>query len=592
MVIFNPYSNTKPPPGSEIDWDHPLVKNTDGSKALVGCWHLNEGAGILAQDISGNNNHGTLVNGPIWSPGQAGPALAFDGTNDYISLGNANILRLLNTNFTLELLVKPIVIDATICLIGNGMNGPGWSLSFYSNNDLLFYYGGISHWRVSNSNVIPVANVWYHIVFTFQKSSYAINFYVNAKNAGENTAAAITNPSRAVIIGIDARDFDGYAFSGLFDYARIYNSILQPAEIQQLYSDPYCFIRQPRRVVYFVPSVAAIIKMLNEISSIQETQLRIGKSLRLVSEAENISESELRLGKSIRPIVETVNILETLSKIRKSIRLVSETLNIQETKIRFGKMLQTVSETLTISEIKLVVTKMVRFVTEVINIQEAKLRIKRMTQVILEVLNIQETTLRTGRTIRTIIDALNIQETKQRIFRSIRLAIESINISELEAKIAGFVRLFVETINLSETKLRILRSVRRISDTLNLTEVNTRIGRCVRLFLEALNISETKMRLSRFTRLLAETVNINEIKIFGIVKLMIVEIISLSDSLIKSTALVVQKFFIYLTSKIIRTQNLVSQTIRTQNFASRMIQTHSFTSVITKIKQLVSDIIG
>ena len=34
-----------------------------------GLWHFNEGGGLTVNDVSGNNNNGTLVNGPIWTSG-------------------------------------------------------------------------------------------------------------------------------------------------------------------------------------------------------------------------------------------------------------------------------------------------------------------------------------------------------------------------------------------------------------------------------------------------------------------------------------------------------------------------------------------
>jgi len=53
---------------------------------LVGYWNFDEGAGTVVSDSSGNNNTGTLTNGPLWTAGKVGNALNFDGTNDYVSI--------------------------------------------------------------------------------------------------------------------------------------------------------------------------------------------------------------------------------------------------------------------------------------------------------------------------------------------------------------------------------------------------------------------------------------------------------------------------------------------------------------------------
>lgn len=37
------------------------------ASGLIGFWKINEGSGTIVQDASGNNNPGTLLNGPVWS---------------------------------------------------------------------------------------------------------------------------------------------------------------------------------------------------------------------------------------------------------------------------------------------------------------------------------------------------------------------------------------------------------------------------------------------------------------------------------------------------------------------------------------------
>jgi beta-lactamase regulating signal transducer with metallopeptidase domain len=55
------------------------------SKGLVGHWSFDEGSGSIAYDSAGTN-HGTLVNGPVWTTGPIGGALEFDGGDDYIEV--------------------------------------------------------------------------------------------------------------------------------------------------------------------------------------------------------------------------------------------------------------------------------------------------------------------------------------------------------------------------------------------------------------------------------------------------------------------------------------------------------------------------
>lgn len=59
---------------------------------LVGYWPMNEATSTHAGDFSGNGNTGTLTGAtglPLWSQGKLGGAVLFDGTDDYVSIGNA-----------------------------------------------------------------------------------------------------------------------------------------------------------------------------------------------------------------------------------------------------------------------------------------------------------------------------------------------------------------------------------------------------------------------------------------------------------------------------------------------------------------------
>ena len=50
------------------------------------------GSGTTWTDVSGNNNSGSLVNGPTFSTGNGGE-IVFDGTNDYVSIPIQNLDR-------------------------------------------------------------------------------------------------------------------------------------------------------------------------------------------------------------------------------------------------------------------------------------------------------------------------------------------------------------------------------------------------------------------------------------------------------------------------------------------------------------------
>src|SRR3989337_2906315 len=65
------------------------------NSGLVGYWSFDgpDMANVTAYDRSGNANNGTLTNGPTRAVGRIGQGLSFDGSNDYVSFGNASSLN-------------------------------------------------------------------------------------------------------------------------------------------------------------------------------------------------------------------------------------------------------------------------------------------------------------------------------------------------------------------------------------------------------------------------------------------------------------------------------------------------------------------
>ena len=64
------------------------------SQCVVGLWGFDEREGNRADDLSGNGNDGTLIGNPEWVEGRFGSALRFDGADDYVDCGNAEMLQI------------------------------------------------------------------------------------------------------------------------------------------------------------------------------------------------------------------------------------------------------------------------------------------------------------------------------------------------------------------------------------------------------------------------------------------------------------------------------------------------------------------
>lgn len=138
------------------------------------------GSGTTVTDLSGAGNHGTLVNAPTYNTANSG-YFSFNGTNNYISIAQANNLTGTGTSITatLEAWVRPLEATGPT-QIPIGINNP-------TNNR--FYFGcwqgfwdcgiGSNSMNGTNDSGVKVASprVWTHVCMTC--SSNTATLYVN-----------------------------------------------------------------------------------------------------------------------------------------------------------------------------------------------------------------------------------------------------------------------------------------------------------------------------------------------------------------------------------------------------------------------------
>ena len=206
---------------------------------LVGHWTFDgqDMAGERAYDRSGQNNTGTLTNGPTRAIGKIGQALNFDGVNDDVS-----------TNNTVDL---PGEMSVFAWIKSNTVQTDAFGdYIVASNNEAQFtlahdtYVGGgilEARWnneRISSCEVGTITvGKWYHVGFTRTGSSgnWTCRVYINGALAKTGTGIA-TNPGVAGIVRIGSRQSGTYfLFDGLIDDVRIYNRALSEQEVKQLY---------------------------------------------------------------------------------------------------------------------------------------------------------------------------------------------------------------------------------------------------------------------------------------------------------------------------------------------------------------------
>ncbi|MBI2076734.1 MAG: LamG domain-containing protein, partial [Candidatus Aenigmarchaeota archaeon] len=207
--------------------------------------------GRTIKDESGNNNHGTFVgetfndgdlkpscpNCPVQTTGKYGNALRFDGTDDYVDMGNKAIL---NIN-------GPITVGLWVYWTGSGdqvlysnVNGAvvmGIHIRTSGTNTLEVYYNyNGNYWYRYTSSFSP--NMWHYIAFTFDAATSTLTLYIDG--VGTSSGSSTPYPRGVANTNIGRRPDIGVAyFNGTIDEVRVYNRALSAAEVAEDMNSPY-----------------------------------------------------------------------------------------------------------------------------------------------------------------------------------------------------------------------------------------------------------------------------------------------------------------------------------------------------------------
>lgn len=194
--------------------------------SLVVWWRLDEGAGTVATDSSGNGNDGTFVNGPEWTAGILGGALHFRGDTDQDSVVYTLPEDAVWQAGTVAIWAKP-----------DSLGQDNWSSVFtnYTPNTAGIQFdvdgGDPGNYRINPGGVFfgPATLEWTHLALAWEGDSGTL--YYN----GEATQTATLSDSQRTFnefaIGIN-RNHTNWMASTLDDF-RVYDRALAAEEIQK-----------------------------------------------------------------------------------------------------------------------------------------------------------------------------------------------------------------------------------------------------------------------------------------------------------------------------------------------------------------------
>lgn len=189
-------------------------------------------------DLSGNNNTGSLINGPTFSSANGG-SIVFDGVNDYVILARPSQI-ITSGSITISLWAKWTTVGTTTSTIqalvdNNHSSSPVQGFVIQDRPDLskkLTF--GVTPNLIGVSSSFQVGDgTWRHIACTHEPGSSKL--YVNGVLDGTSADTYIANVQPNISIGY-WQFIPGRYLNGTIPQVQIYNRALSAQEVLQNYN--------------------------------------------------------------------------------------------------------------------------------------------------------------------------------------------------------------------------------------------------------------------------------------------------------------------------------------------------------------------
>ncbi len=212
---------------------------------VAGYWALDDGSSgatpTTATDSSGNSNSGTLTGGPTWTTGQIGNAVTFDGTDDYINLGNPAAVQSLR-DFSVSVWInvdsaRGVSTDYIMSQYNGGSVTAGDFLLYVNSSDQInFNIDGSSGTGDVTTSAIT-EDAWHHVTVSVdadKRVDIYIDGVLNVSDTSIGTTAPYLNGADSLHIGDMTTTTN--PFQGEIDEVRFYRRTLSSDEVSKLYA--------------------------------------------------------------------------------------------------------------------------------------------------------------------------------------------------------------------------------------------------------------------------------------------------------------------------------------------------------------------
>jgi hypothetical protein len=186
------------------------------------------GSGVTFYDLSGNNNHGTLTNGPTISNNLA-KYTVFDGSNDYIvSANNTGIAG--TTPRTLMAWAWMGDLYASVIARLGPTGGESFEMQVNASRLIMHKNNGSPSYVYTSPSI--KLNRWYHFAITCDGTNH--NFYIDGQY-DSTSSLAITTLSSPLYVGYPVYVGNRY-MNGNISQVLLYNRELSATEVNQNYN--------------------------------------------------------------------------------------------------------------------------------------------------------------------------------------------------------------------------------------------------------------------------------------------------------------------------------------------------------------------
>ncbi len=221
-------------------WASGVVAQTDVREGLIAYYKLDEEAGAVAGDSSGNRFDGTLEGEALeWVPGRFAGALSYVAEEDdaHVQIPTTGMSISAGTVSMWGYLREPQA-SRTRYFFGHTTQ-PAYNnrIQIYMDGGTSMLDIGLGDLHARNTDILALpTTTWVHVVLTWNDGAYVV--YVDGAKVADGTYTGLASLHEFADIGDEGNPDENESFDGFLDEVRVYSRAISAAEVKELFEAP------------------------------------------------------------------------------------------------------------------------------------------------------------------------------------------------------------------------------------------------------------------------------------------------------------------------------------------------------------------